>query len=97
MPSADFRIPAGVAPEGNEPGSSGGPWYTCSERYRPAGVVTIAITDVLQGAKESRGWMAGGARMASQGLPGLQDTKVTWEKPASLEHQVKSFSFSPFL
>lgn len=34
--------------------------------------------------------MAGGARMACQGLLGLRDTKVTWEKPAALEPQVKS-------
>lgn len=40
-----------------------------------------------QGAKESPGWMAGGARMASQGRLGLRDTKGTREKPAALEHQ----------
>lgn len=28
--------------------------------------------------------------MACQGLLGLRDTKVTWEKPAALEPQVKS-------
>lgn len=31
--------------------------------------------------------MAGGVRMASQGPLDLRDTKVTWEKPAALEHQ----------
>lgn len=51
----------------------------------------------MQGAKESVGWMAGGVRMASQGTLDLRDTKVTWEKLAALEHQVKSFSVSSFL
>lgn len=48
----------------------------------------------MQGAKESPGRMAGGARMACQGPLGLLDTQATWEKPAALEPQVKSFSFS---
>lgn len=40
-----------------------------------------------KGAKESLDWMAGGARMASLDLLGLQDTKVTLERQAVLEHQ----------
>lgn len=40
-----------------------------------------------QGAKESLGWMAGGARMASLDLLGLQDTKATLERLAAPEHQ----------
>lgn len=40
-----------------------------------------------QGAKESLGWMAGGARMASLDLLGLQDTQVTLERLAALELQ----------
>ena len=38
--------------------------------------------------------MAGGVRMASQGPLGLRDIKVTWEKQAVQEHQVKGFHFS---
>ena len=32
--------------------------------------------------------------MASQGPLGLRDIKVTWEKQAAQEHQVKGFHFS---
>lgn len=37
--------------------------------------------------------MAEGARTAAQGLRGRRGAKGTWEKPATLEHQVKSFGF----
>lgn len=40
-----------------------------------------------KGAKESPGWMAGEARMASLDLLGLQDAKVTLERLAVLEPQ----------
>lgn len=44
-----------------------------------------------QGAKEGLGWMAGGVRMASLDLLGLQDTQVTLERLATPEHQVEFF------
>lgn len=75
-------------------------WNRCTHRECCGQQVShgshTAIVDFVQGAKESPGWMAGGARMASQGRLGLRDTEVTREKPAALEHQVKSFSFSSF-
>ena len=40
--------------------------------------------------------MAGEARMAFQGPLGLRDAKVTWEKRAAQEYQVRSFGFSSF-
>lgn len=40
-----------------------------------------------QGAKESLDWMAEGAEMASLGLPGLLEAKVTLERLATLEYQ----------
>lgn len=53
----------------------------------------LSLWTFMQVAKERPGRMAGGARMACRGLLGLRDTKATWEKPAALEPQVKSFGF----
>lgn len=60
---------------------------------RASRCLTAASVDSVQGAKGSPGRTAEGARTASQGLRGRRGTKGTWEKPATLEHQVKSFGF----